>query len=273
LRFEAASADADILTGSLVAPTGETYPIADGIPDLTFPRSQTYLDENPGTYDDLIAFIASLLKADLPAAKRRAVEALELAPGDRVLDLGCGPGPNFPYLFERIGRRGEIVAADISPGMLRKALARPVLAPGNLHPVLVNGVHLPFPDACFDAVLQIGTLNRFTDIPAALREMARVTKPRGKVVAGDEALGPWLEGTEYAAVLGKFGGLFKGGVPISSVPRNAEDVRVRWDFGHAYYSIEFRVGDPPELDLDVTLPGRDVTVRQVLARNPPARKD
>src|SRR5262245_53782201 len=147
-----------------------------------------------------MSFIARLLRADEAGARRRAVDTLEVKPGDRVLEVGCGPGSNLPYLFERIGRRGEVFATDISPDMIRRARARAVMAPEQVAFFLVNGSCLPFPDGCFDAVLQIGTLNRFPDVPAALREMARVTKRGGKVVAADECLGSWLQRTEYAAI-------------------------------------------------------------------------
>ncbi|HEY8549544.1 MAG TPA: methyltransferase domain-containing protein [Vicinamibacterales bacterium] len=254
-------------TGTLACACGAEYPVEGGVPNLVHPRDQPFIEEDPDTYDELIGFIARLLRSDEAAVRRRAVEALEVKPGDRVLEVGCGPGSNFPYVFERIGRRGELFAADISPGMIRRAAAREVIAPESRHLFLVNGVHLPFPDGAFDAVLQIGTLNRFADIPAALREMARVTKRGGKVVAGDEALGAWLHQTEYAALLRKFGGLFKGQVPIGALPINADEVRVRWDLGHAYYVIDFRVGTEPSADLDVRLPGRDVTVRDVLTKS------
>ena len=95
--------------------------------------------------------------------------------------------------------------------------------------------------------------------------MARVVKPGGKVVAGDEGLGPWLAGTEYAALLDRFGGLFKGEAPLKELPVQAEDVRVQWLLGHAYYVIDFRVGRAgPKANLDVFLPGKEFTVRQAL---------
>jgi hypothetical protein len=95
--------------------------------------------------------------------------------------------------------------------------------------------------------------------------MARVTKPGGKVLAADEGLAPWLVSSDYGSVLMRFGGLFKGAPPLAAIPPNAQQVAVRWLMGHAYFAIEFRVGaQPPALDLDVKLPGRDVTVRDVL---------
>jgi ubiquinone/menaquinone biosynthesis C-methylase UbiE len=53
--------------------------------------------------------------------RRRAVAALDLRPGDRVLEVGCGTGRNFPYLAEAIGSRGHLVGVDASAGMLAEA--------------------------------------------------------------------------------------------------------------------------------------------------------
>jgi demethylmenaquinone methyltransferase/2-methoxy-6-polyprenyl-1,4-benzoquinol methylase len=53
--------------------------------------------------------------------RRRAVELLELEPGDAVLDAGCGTGLCFPLLQDRIGPAGRLVGFDVSPEMLAKA--------------------------------------------------------------------------------------------------------------------------------------------------------
>ncbi|MEO6325191.1 MAG: methyltransferase domain-containing protein, partial [Thermoanaerobaculia bacterium] len=185
--------------------------------------------------------------------------------GDRVLEVACGPGPNFSSIRERIGPTGELFAFDISPSMLRVSRRRITTQDDHVELFLANGSYLPFADASFDALLHLGTLNRFPDVPRALREMARVVKPGGKVVAGDEGVGPWLSGTPYGALLDRFGGLFKGEAPLQDLPENAEAVRVQWLLGHAYYVIDFRVGSAaPQANLDVLLPGKSFTVRQAL---------
>jgi ubiquinone/menaquinone biosynthesis C-methylase UbiE len=47
--------------------------------------------------------------------RQKAVELLNLKPGDRVLDVGCGPGGSFPYLVNAVGSSGEVVGVEISP--------------------------------------------------------------------------------------------------------------------------------------------------------------
>jgi|SRR5215470_263360 len=47
--------------------------------------------------------------------RQKAVELLNLRHGDRVLDLGCGPGGSFPYLVAAVGPSGQVVGVEISP--------------------------------------------------------------------------------------------------------------------------------------------------------------
>jgi len=56
-----------------------------------------------------------------PPARRRAVAALGLKPGDTVLEIGAGTGRNFPYLVEVVGPSGTVIGVDASPGMLAEA--------------------------------------------------------------------------------------------------------------------------------------------------------
>ncbi|MGH9555151.1 MAG: class I SAM-dependent methyltransferase [Terriglobales bacterium] len=62
-----------------------------------------------------------------PGIRRRAVARLELKPGDRALEVGCGTGRNFPHLIAAVGASGEICGVDFTPAMLavaRKQCAR-----------------------------------------------------------------------------------------------------------------------------------------------------
>jgi SAM-dependent methyltransferase len=97
----------------------------------------------------------------------------EVAPGQRVLDLGCGNGAYLRALRER---GIDAVGCDLSPGMLRAA---------GEHPRLVNGdaMRLPFDDAAFDVVLAPHMLYHVPDRTAAAREMRRVLRSGGVAVA------------------------------------------------------------------------------------------
>jgi ubiquinone/menaquinone biosynthesis C-methylase UbiE len=56
-----------------------------------------------------------------PKLRRQAAETLRLNPGDRVLEIGCGTGRNFPHLRRQVGASGRIYGVDLSTGMLQRA--------------------------------------------------------------------------------------------------------------------------------------------------------
>lgn len=59
-----------------------------------------------------------------PSYKRKTVAALDLRPGDTVVDIGCGTGLNFAYLQDAVGPKGRIIGVDLTPGMLAQAKNR-----------------------------------------------------------------------------------------------------------------------------------------------------
>jgi len=83
-------------------------------------RSQS---ANTGRYDRIARTYSTLepLYLVFPPARRRAVVALGLKPGDTVLEIGAGSGRNFPYLVEAVGPSGTVIGVDASPGMLAEA--------------------------------------------------------------------------------------------------------------------------------------------------------
>jgi demethylmenaquinone methyltransferase / 2-methoxy-6-polyprenyl-1,4-benzoquinol methylase len=110
--------------------------------------------------------------------RRRTRQCLELTPGQRVLDLAAGTGVSTVEL----ARGGATaVACDFSLGMLRAGRSRRDRR--SLVPFVAgDAVHLPFGDATFDAVVISFGLRNIADVPAALREMARVVRPGGRLV-------------------------------------------------------------------------------------------
>ena len=104
-----------------------------------------------------------------PRAYPIFVQLLGAAPGERLLDVACGPG----LMLQAARQRGVAVSGiDLSRAAI--ALAHE-LAPG-IDARVGNAEHLPFADATFDHVTCLGSLERFLDREAALREMLRVGK-------------------------------------------------------------------------------------------------
>lgn len=108
----------------------------------------------------------------------RFAEVAEVLAGQRVLDVGCGPGALTARLVERLGS-GAVSAIDPSASFVSALRARfPDID-------VRRGVaeQLPFPDDSFDIVLAQLVVHFMTDPVAGLREMARVTRPGGLVAA------------------------------------------------------------------------------------------
>jgi ubiquinone/menaquinone biosynthesis C-methylase UbiE len=75
-------------------------------------------------YDVFSRFYDASLTELYADARRAACEALELSPGQTVLDLPCGTGPSFEGLIAGVGAEGAVLGVDASEGMLRQARAR-----------------------------------------------------------------------------------------------------------------------------------------------------
>lgn len=117
----------------------------------------------------------------------RALDLLDLAPGERVLELGCGTGVFLPALAADVMPSGHIVGLDHNPGFLEEARQRVVAAGLSTLVTLeeADAVRLPFPTASFDAVHVERVLMHLEDPDAALREVRRVLKPGGRFVAAE----------------------------------------------------------------------------------------
>lgn len=76
------------------------------------------------THYDRSVLLFHLLGFRVKTYRRKAVESLNLNPGDTIVDLGCGTGLNFPLLSEKVGRQGTIIGVDLSESMLQQAKDR-----------------------------------------------------------------------------------------------------------------------------------------------------
>lgn len=137
-------------------------------------------------YLDRVA--ASPIGADYARWTLRAIGA---ASGQQVLDVGCGAGHALLAAAELVGPDGRVVGVDTSATMLAAAQAR-VRAAGRVRLCLADAQHLPFADGVFDGCRAERVLQHLPDPAAVLAEMARVTRPGGRILAGDTDWGGWL---------------------------------------------------------------------------------
>ncbi|MEQ1780595.1 MAG: methyltransferase domain-containing protein [Hyphomonadaceae bacterium] len=117
---------------------------------------------------------------------RRMVGRLGLTVGEQVLEIGPGPGWFSPEIASAI-TPGRLVLFDIQAEMLALAAARLEQA-GHRNFACIEGdaIALPFEDGQFDAVLVVTVLGEISDPARALREIARVLRPRGRVVIAEQ---------------------------------------------------------------------------------------
>jgi len=110
--------------------------------------------------------------------------ALGARSGDRILDVGCGPGFYITELLEAVGREGAVAGADISADMLAVAAKR-AAGHGSVEFHEADATSLPVPDASFERAVCVQVLEYVRDVPAALAEMHRVLRPGGRMLVWD----------------------------------------------------------------------------------------
>jgi ubiquinone/menaquinone biosynthesis C-methylase UbiE len=123
----------------------------------------------------------SLMRLINRAPNRVALEALQAAPDDDVLELGFGPGEAIATLLARQGR-GRIHGIDVSQAMLAQAGRRNRQGIAQNRACLRIGdfARLPYPNASFDRVLAVNVAYFWHDPAAVIGELHRVLRPGGR---------------------------------------------------------------------------------------------
>lgn len=119
----------------------------------------------------------------LPIWQKRVMRLTALGLGDRGIDLCCGTGEMAWQMAKIVGPFGEVVGLDFSPEMLaRAAMKAPRGATAAMRFVEGDALDTGLAGNSFDAATSGFALRNVTDVPAAIREMARLVRPGGRVV-------------------------------------------------------------------------------------------
>lgn len=110
----------------------------------------------------------------------------ELAPGENVVDIGCGGGIDSLIAARMVGPTGRVVGIDMTQAMLDRAQrAAEECGARNVEFKRAFAEDLPIEDGWADVVISNGVFNLFPDKYAALSEWNRVLKPGGRLQIGD----------------------------------------------------------------------------------------
>ena len=137
---------------------------------------------------DASARVAGIYRtAEIERQRAVCVELLASRPGERVLDIGCGPGLLAVDLARSVGRHGRVLAADVSVDMLSIA-ARSAEAAGVsavIAPLRLDATAIPLAGGVMDAVVAVQTLEWVPRVDDALAESFRVIRPGGRILVLD----------------------------------------------------------------------------------------
>ncbi len=177
---------------------------------------------------------------------------LPIHAGDRVLDIGCGPGWFWASVADQLPERFALTLADRSAGMVSEAVERC----GKLRSWTVEGqeadaAHMPFADGTFDTVVAMHMMYHLADQAAGIAEMYRVLKPGGWLAVTTNGAGNMRE---MYALTSAFGSAPQDPAGIAFGYDTAERL-MRDRFGNvtfAEHPARMKITDPEDVFLALT---------------------
>jgi len=128
--------------------------------------------------------LALYITPDVEAQRNDFINAFEPQPGQRVLDVGSGPGFLSNAIFNRVGQTGSVCGIDISKPLLDIANSQ-IKDRIGVEFLLGDATKLPFSSEDFDTVVSTQVLEYVSEVDVALDEFHRVVRKGGTVVLLD----------------------------------------------------------------------------------------
>jgi len=166
-------------------------------PDGTSGRAQTdrayraHLERSRRQWDRWSEWY-TMSERDFEPMREAAIDSVALESGDRVLDVGCGPGVNLERLRADVGPTGEVVAVDYSPEMVEKARER-INRDGWENVTVIRADATQFEaTVAFDAAVASLSLSVMPDVRRTIENIHSLLQPGAPLVVFD--IGPFPEG-------------------------------------------------------------------------------
>jgi SAM-dependent methyltransferase len=257
------SSDSDeIVDANLICDNGHQFLIEKGIPDLTWPKELANIDlitratyeKLANDYDKFASIPFQTFREDEADLREDMTNRLNITSSSIVLEVGGGDGRGAEHIIKRL-TTGMLYFQELSPSFMSKALERLYPYKDKIEFSVANASYLSFPDNHFDAALHFGGMNTFSEIERCLKELTRVVKVGGKIVLGDEGIGPWLKDSTFGKIMINSNPLIGYQLPLSALPLDARNVKVQWIMMGAFFLIEFTVGKgEPNANYHIPIP-------------------
>ena len=200
-------------------------------------------------YYDFYVWLYRLIGFRVEAYRLRAIELLDMQPGDCVVELGCGTGLNFPLILERIGSEGRLIGVDLTPGMLACAVDRVECAGWkNVELVHSDLVKYDFPKGV-NKVLSTGVFGFVADYDRVIETVSHALAADGRLVIMDgkqpEHWPSWL--LKLFVCIGRPFGLSHDYInrsPWESVERHFQETALEEMYGGMIYISSGTVPSP-----------------------------
>ncbi len=157
-----------------------------GAPEWALP----FLKQFRGPSGLLGALATVTMAVENDDTNRRLVDLADLRPGDRALDVGCGPGTAVRHAVRVAGVTATGIDASSTAIRVARALSHRALRSGRLRLEVADVTALPYADGSFSVAWTMNSLHHWSDCDAGLGELHRVLEPGGRLLVGERRPSP-----------------------------------------------------------------------------------